>query len=242
LNNQQHEGHPLQSYYSRIYRTYDLVNRVFTFGQDKKWRRHLVDLLLKYKPRRILDLCCGTGDLSLEVARRTTSLMLITGYDLNNDMLRIAREKLLHLKDAHVEFVQGDAAQMPFPDAEFDAVIIGFGFRNLTFENPNRQLYIDEISRVMKPGSCLLILESAPPENHIIGWLHRMYLKAVLVPLGGWLSGHRDAYRYLAGSSAKYYKFHELQAMLQESFTGLQVEKSFLFGAANIMLAIRKGG
>jgi demethylmenaquinone methyltransferase / 2-methoxy-6-polyprenyl-1,4-benzoquinol methylase len=242
LNHPQNSGHPLQSYYSRIYRTYDLVNHVFTFGQDKKWRRHLVDVLLKYKPGRILDLCCGTGDLSFEVAGRTKSPLLITGYDLNNDMLNIAREKLGLLKYTHVEFLQGDAAEMPFPDAEFDAVIIGFGFRNLTFENPNCQRNIGEISRVMKPGSCLLILESAPPENHIIGWLHRIYLKAVLVPLGGLLSGYWDAYRYLAGSSVKYYKFPELQALLQQGFANLEIAKSFLFGAANIMLAIRKGG
>ena len=86
-------GYPLQEYYSRIYKTYDLVNRLFTFGQDKKWRRQTIEACLKDNPEKILDLCCGTGDLALGIARAARKPMSITGFDLNARMLEVAKNK-----------------------------------------------------------------------------------------------------------------------------------------------------
>ncbi|MBN1790788.1 MAG: class I SAM-dependent methyltransferase, partial [Bacteroidales bacterium] len=131
-------NHPLQSYYSRIHKTYDLVNRLFTFGLDRKWRRHTVEACLETHPRRILDLCCGTGDLAIGISKASAQPVKITGLDLNPQMLEVARQKAMHFALATVEFMQGDAAAMPFADGEFDCITIGFGFRNLTYENPKR--------------------------------------------------------------------------------------------------------
>src|SRR5512133_2209312 len=226
-------GHPLQQYYSRIYRTYDLVNRLFTLGLDKKWREFTVKECLSSHPSSVLDLCCGTGDLAIGIKKSNPGVR-VTGFDLNAEMLHIAAEKS-SVQAADVEFIRGDAGAMPFKDGEFDSVVIGFGFRNLTWENPSRDIHIREISRVLKPGGMLLILESARPENALIRLFYTLYLRAVLVPIGGVLSGDWNAYRYLAGSSAGFYSFDELKEILDRFGLSLSMKRRFLFGSANLL-------
>ena len=234
-------GFPLQDYYTRIYKSYDLVNRLFTFGLDKKWRRHTVEACLESNPQHILDLCCGTGDLAISISRAAVNPVRITGFDLNAKMLEIARQKAFRFNTMPVEFIQGDAGSMPFQDDEFDCITIGFGFRNLTFENPIRNQHIHEISRIMKIGARLIILESARPENKFIGFFYRLYLKSFLLPLGGLLSGDWNAYRYLAESSADFYSFPVLCKMLEDHQLNLHVEKKYLLGSVNLLIAIKKG-
>lgn len=232
---------PLQEYYSKIYRTYDLVNRIFTFGQDKKWRLRAAIACLRGNPDRILDLCCGTGDLALEIARLGGSHLKITGYDLNGRMLDIARKKAEQANIQSVEFLEGDAGSMPFANGEFDRITIGFGFRNLTWENPQRETHLNEISRIIKPGGRLMILESAIPRNPWIRIFYRLYLRLILVPLGGLLSGNWNAYRYLARSSSGFYDFATLQAMLRRFKLDLEVENLYLLGSVNLLIATREG-
>jgi demethylmenaquinone methyltransferase/2-methoxy-6-polyprenyl-1,4-benzoquinol methylase len=230
-------NHPLQSYYSRIHKTYDLVNRIFTFGLDRKWRRHTVEVCLGNRPRRILDLCCGTGDLAIGISRASSYPVRITGLDLNPQMLEVARQKAMHLALATVEFIQGDAGAMPFADGEFDCITIGFGFRNLTYENPKREQHLQEISRVMGPGAQLLILESARPENRFVNFFYRLYLRLFLVPLGGLLSGDWNAYRYLANSSAGFYSFAEMRKMLDANQLTLHTRRKYILGSVNLLIA-----
>lgn len=234
-------GHPLQLYYSRIYKTYDRVNRLFTFGLDARWRRHTVECCLRQHPYRILDLCCGTGDLAISIGQTATGKVFITGFDLNPEMLGIARQKARGLSSEKVEFLQGDAACMPFQNEEFDCITMGFGFRNLTFENPTREQNLKEISRVMKPGALLLILESARPESPLVALLYRFYLNFFLVPLGGILSGDWKAYRYLARSSAGFYSFGDLRSMLKAHHLELKIERKFLCGTVNLFMATKLG-
>lgn len=232
-------NHPLQFYYSRIYKTYDLVNRIFTFGLDKKWRNYTVKACLAKQPGCVLDLCCGTGDLTLALFKNAHSSMHITGYDLNPEMLELARKKAMQ-NQADVDFILGNAGSMPFSDNEFDAITIGFGFRNLTWHNSDREKYIREISRVLKPNGNLLILESARPENSVMAGLYNLYLKLILVPLGGMLSGSWKAYQYLAGSSAGFYNYAELQTILLEHRLDLHTRRIFLFGSVNLLIATKK--
>ena len=232
-------GFPLQDYYSRIYRTYDLVNRLFTFGLDERWRRHTVKECLACNPREILDLCCGTGDLAIRLAKASADGVHITGYDLNPHMLEMARTKAKKSNVTDVDFLQGDAGALPFCNQSFDCITIGFGFRNLTWENPAGEKHILEISRVMKPGARLFIIESAVPENRLVRLLYRMYLRIVLVPLGGLISGSFKAYHYLAGSSAGFYSTGELSRMLAACDLTLHSCKKYLFGSVNLLVATR---
>jgi demethylmenaquinone methyltransferase/2-methoxy-6-polyprenyl-1,4-benzoquinol methylase len=233
--------HPLQTYYSRIHKTYDLVNRLFTFGLDRKWRSYTVKVCLESHPAVILDLCCGTGDLAIALCKNTGGQIQVTGFDLNPEMLTIARQKATRMKAYSVAFIQGDAGSMPFNDGAFDCVTIGFGFRNLTWENPHRDKHIGEIARVMKPGARLLILESARPENKLIAFFYNLYLKLLLVPLGGLLSGDWQAYRYLAGSSSGFYSFDQLRELLHPYHLDLHRHRTFLSGSVNLLIASKKG-
>jgi demethylmenaquinone methyltransferase/2-methoxy-6-polyprenyl-1,4-benzoquinol methylase len=232
-------SHPLQSFYSRIHKTYDIVNRVFTLGLDRRWRSYTAKACLETKPYRVLDLCCGTGDLALTLMKSSSIPVQVTGYDMNAEMLSMAKLKAARL-EVNIDFVQGDAGSMPFSDEEFDGITIAFGFRNLTWENPARDKHIREISRILKPGATLFILESARPENKLIAFFYVLYLKLVLVPLGGMLSGDWQAYRYLAGSSACFYSIGELIELLKPFHLDLHRHKVFLFGAANLLIANKK--
>lgn len=229
-------NHPLQNYYSHIYKSYDLINTLFTFGCDRRWRNHLILECMKSHPAEVLDLCCGTGDLAIGLKKKGGWPVQVTAYDRNPDMLGIAVQKAeQHHQNIH--FMQGDAACMPFKDGEFDAIMIGFGFRNLTWENEDRERHISEISRIMKKDAQLFILESASPENPIIRFLYKIYLKIVLIPLGGLISGNLKAYHYLAGSSAGFYPYMTLKKMLAPHHLHLERHRTYMFGSVNILIA-----
>lgn len=234
--NTREKSYPLQTYYTRIHKSYDLVNTLFTLGLDKRWRSHTVIECLAMSPRKILDLCCGTGDLTIGLSKHAPKETYIAGYDLNKEMLDMALKKAEKV-GASPEFLRGDAASMPFNNEEFDCITIGFGFRNLTWKNPNRDKHLLEIRRVLKKEGTLLILESSRPGNKILSKLFTIYLKYALIPLGGFLSGDWNAYRYLANSSKDYYTFDQLKNLIEEFGFELSLSKRFLFGSANLLVA-----
>jgi demethylmenaquinone methyltransferase/2-methoxy-6-polyprenyl-1,4-benzoquinol methylase len=230
------KGFALNEFYSRIYKRYDLINRLFTFGLDQKWRKFTAKKCMAGYPSSILDLCCGTGDLVLNLCGQSNSNVVITGYDFNGKMLEVARRKIESKKIRNTSFVQGDAANMPFADGTFDAITIGFGFRNLTFNNTNSSKHISEMFRVLKPGGNLYILESSVPQNWFIRFFYNLYLYLFLIPLGALLSGDGKAYWYLAHSSSKFYNTTEIGNLLAEYGFGHVSVKRFFFGAANLIV------
>lgn len=230
------KGFALNEFYSRIYKRYDLINRLFTFGLDQKWRKITAKKCIESKPESILDLCCGTGDLILSLCKMRTGEENITGYDFNSKMLEVAQVKIDGKAQQKVTFLQGDAAAMPFENCSFDAITIGFGFRNLTFNNPNSNKHIEEMLRVLKPGGRLYILESGVPQNVIIRLFYNLYLYLFLIPLGALISGDGKAYWYLAHSSSKFYKIAEINNLLASFGFKKVLVKKFLFGAANLFV------
>lgn len=227
--------YPLQSFYRSIHSTYDLVNRLFTFGQDERWRRLAVKKAMESNPRQILDLCCGTGDLTIRFAALESPELVVTGYDFSEDMLRLALQKAIDRKVPSPVFIRGAAESMPFSDDGFDCITIGFGFRNLTFENPLKDRHINEIVRVLKPGGRLVILESSAPANRWIASFNRIYLKYMLTPLGGLISGDWTAYRYLAHSSMRFYTVAEVQDMFAPFGFSLLSRKSLMAGSVYLL-------
>jgi len=230
-------NHPLQKYYAKIYRRYDLVNSLFTLGMDRKWRRTTVQECMEGKPAKVLDLCCGTGDLAIELRRKCGENVSVTGYDLSHEMLHLATQKSLKKDFPDISFLQGDVSEMPFPDAEFDAISIGFGFRNLTFENANSDRHLGEIARVLKKRGKLCIIESAVPSGKLIRFFYKLYLRLILIPLGGVISGDWKAYRYLALSSANFYSETEVQDLLKQYDMHVRQVKRFFLGAVNLTVA-----
>ncbi|HER08626.1 MAG TPA: ubiquinone/menaquinone biosynthesis methyltransferase [Bacteroides sp.] len=235
------KDYPLKTFYGKIHGQYDRVNRIFTFGRDASWRRKAAAECLKVRPIRILDLCTGTGDFLLELARQANSPVELTGYDFSASMLELARKKSRGLEEQpeirSLNFVEGDVADMPFQNASFDAIGITFGIRNLLYENSGAGAHLSEIHRVLRPGGRLVILESSRPGNFLWRQFNALYLRLILPYLGGLLTGNLAAYRYLAQSSKNYYTRDQMIGILKNSGFRMISEKPLFLGSVMLLAA-----
>ncbi len=229
--------YPLKEYYSQIFRSYDLVNGLFTFGMDKRWRKDTAKYCLSYNPEVVIDLCCGTGDVAIKIAEFSDRTMKITGYDFNGDMLDYAKIKVSKKQLKDIEFIQGDAANIPFKDKTYDCMTIAFGFRNLCYDNPALEKHMREMNRVLKEGGKLIILESGVPSNPVIKLLYRLHLHVILIPLGGLLSGNWKAYKYLVRSAENFFSIDEIKQLLTRFGFEMVKVKQYFMGAANLIVA-----
>ena len=234
---------PLQTFYGSIHATYDRVNRLFTFGRDRAWRRRAAEALLRSEPVRILDLCTGTGDFALELARQAPRGPVpvdLTGFDFSPQMLQEAAKKQEELQGRgtypEVWFVEGDAGAMPFEDGRFDSVGITFGLRNLVYENSSASRHLSEIRRVLRPAGQLVVLESSKPGAPLWRVFHDFYLRFILPYLGGLVSGNLKAYQYLATSSKNYYTREEMGNILEVA--GFEVIHSRSLFLGSVMLLV----
>lgn len=234
---------PLHSFYGDIHATYDRVNRIFTFGRDRSWRRTAAGELLKSKPDRILDLCTGTGDFALELARQSFRLdrePRLTAFDFSSEMLQEARrkqEEVLSLNpQPRISFVEGDAANMPFEEGHFDSMGITFGIRNLVYENSRAPEHLGEMLRVLRPGGQLVVLESCRPGSALWRVFNNFYLRFILPYLGGLISGNLKAYQYLASSSKNYYTIEEMGKILDEAGFTLIRSRSLFLGSVMLLI------
>ncbi len=235
---------PLQSFYGDIHSSYDRINHIFTFGRDRAWRRKAVIELLKKNPGRVLDLCTGTGDFVLEVARNANEDVELTGYDFSPDMLGVAREKFSYLSKRavipSVTFLEGDAGEMPFENGAFDALGITFGIRNLVYKNSRADRHLSEINRVLQPGGQLVVLESSRPGNPVWRLFNTIYLRFILPYLGGLISGNLKAYQYLASSSKNYYTIKEMGAILATAGFEVSGSRSLFLGSVMLLILEKK--
>jgi demethylmenaquinone methyltransferase/2-methoxy-6-polyprenyl-1,4-benzoquinol methylase len=179
---------------------YDLLNHVLSLNIDKRWRRMVAEELRDVLDRRdaiVLDVACGTGDLSLELNRGRKAR--IVGTDFCRPMLAFAKSKSAE-EAAVIPYVEGDAMKLPFDNDGFDAVTIAFGLRNLAnFADGLKELY-----RIIKPGGRIAILEFSAPVLPGFGKLFNLYFSHILPRIGGAISGSRGAYEYLPDSVAKF--------------------------------------
>ncbi|MFC1871579.1 ubiquinone/menaquinone biosynthesis methyltransferase [Chloroflexota bacterium] len=240
--NQRAESMPLHGMFTVLPPRYDLVNRVITWGQDVRWRRQAAAECLVMKPRQVLDLGCGTGDLAVELARQAAPGVEVTGIDYSQPMLELAARKAARLAPARkLAFVLGEAAELPFPDGDFDCVGISFAFRNLTYKNPLLKQHVAEVFRVLRNGGRFVIVETSQPGVGLIRWLYHRYLHWFVYPLGYLLSGNKGAYRYLVESAARFYTSEELKEILLTAGFSRVLYHPRLFGAVGIHVAIKGG-
>jgi demethylmenaquinone methyltransferase/2-methoxy-6-polyprenyl-1,4-benzoquinol methylase len=196
--------------FGRIAPRYDLLNHLLSLDIDKLWRRRVArqfSAILHDPSARVLDLCCGTGDLALAFRKEAPAGAAIVGSDFVPEMLVRARAKAAG-RGSGVTFVEADALALPFGDASFDLVSCAFGFRNLA----NYHRGLAEILRVLRPGGVAAILEFAEPRGKLFGSLYRFYFRRVLPRLGGLISGSGCAYAYLPDSVSKFPSPEALQA------------------------------
>jgi demethylmenaquinone methyltransferase / 2-methoxy-6-polyprenyl-1,4-benzoquinol methylase len=196
--------------FGRIAQRYDLANRVLSGGIDTYWRRRLVTQVRDSHPRDVLDLATGSGDVALALARAMGPGLRVVGMDFCTPMIAEAAAKKAARPAAYagVEFREGDGLAIPLADAGFDAVTIAFGIRNMA----DRARCLSEILRVLRPGGRLFVLEFSRPWNWLRP-LYSLYLRRVLPPVAGALTGDRGAYEYLGGSIEG---FPEREALSEE--------------------------
>ena len=238
---------PLHSFYGDIHASYDRVNRIFTFGRDRSWRKRAAKELLKSQPGRVLDLCTGTGDFLLELARQTdqgAGGIKLTGFDFSSEMLKEAQLKQKQFqkgnRQVEIYFMEGDAGEMPFEDGHFDSMGITFGIRNLVYKNSNATKHLAEMSRVMKNGGELVVLESSKPASPLWRIFNGFYLRFILPYMGGLISGNLKAYRYLASSSKNYYTIEEMAKILEVAGFDLILSKSLFLGSVMLLVLQKK--
>ena len=180
--------------FDRIASTYDPVNRILSFGLDKRWRRKVGQMIPQKDGVALLDLATGTGDQVMTLCSRHDNITKAVGMDLSEKMLDVGRQKIQKtpLKD-RIEMKTGDAVQLPLTNDSFDVVTMSFGIRNV----PDVPAALREMHRVLRTGGKTLILEFSMPRNPILRWGHLFYLRYVLPLVGGLISRDFKAYRYL---------------------------------------------
>ncbi|MBL4819087.1 MAG: bifunctional demethylmenaquinone methyltransferase/2-methoxy-6-polyprenyl-1,4-benzoquinol methylase UbiE [Deltaproteobacteria bacterium] len=180
--------------FNQIAHRYDFLNRLLSLGLDQYWRKQAISFLPKSPNLKVLDIATGTADLALMMAQRHDHIERVVGVDIAKDMLQIGRRKV---KEAglcdKIHLDTGDALKLEFPNESFDAVTVAFGLRNM----PNQAEAVREMRRVVKPGGRLIILEFSMPKHPIFRLIYLAYFRHILPVVGGLLSGHYQAYRYL---------------------------------------------
>jgi demethylmenaquinone methyltransferase/2-methoxy-6-polyprenyl-1,4-benzoquinol methylase len=214
--------------FSSIAPTYDRANHLLSFGLDRRWwRRTAVTFheILARPDARVLDICCGTGDLTgALLAERAANAEPVTGLDFSREMLCLAERKYA---GANVRWVEGDAMALPFPDNTFDLVTSAFGFRNLR----NYAAGLREIHRVLRPGGSIGILECNQPDG-LSGALYDLYFHRMLPIVGGWISGKRSAYEWLPSSVQRFPRPPRMFELMQDAgFTSCVWDGYFLRAA-----------
>jgi len=213
------EPDAVRGMFDRIAPVYDVMNRVMTAGLDRKWRRLTIEAVVR-PGDRVLDACCGTGDLAVAAERRGAT---VTGLDFSAAMLERARRK-----SPTVEWIEGDLLALPFADDTFDAATVGFGVRNVA----DLDLAVAELRRVLRPGGRLAILEITQARG-VLRPFFSLWFDRIVPLLGKVLPGGR-AYAYLPASVRRFPGAEALAALLERG--GLEQARFRLLGGSIVAL------
>jgi demethylmenaquinone methyltransferase/2-methoxy-6-polyprenyl-1,4-benzoquinol methylase len=222
--------------FSGIARRYDVLNHILSANIDKRWRRLVSEKLksvLDDENAVVLDVACGTGDLSIEL--RSKAKARVIGTDFCRPMLAIAKTKTAGLGHT-IPYVEGDALGLSFANESFDAVTIAFGLRNLA----NFQDGLTELHRILKKGGKLAILEFSSPVVPGFRQLFNFYFTSILPRIGGAVSGSRGAYEYLPDSVSKFPDQKDLAEMMRETGFGHVEYKNLTGGIAALHLGTKE--
>jgi demethylmenaquinone methyltransferase / 2-methoxy-6-polyprenyl-1,4-benzoquinol methylase len=199
--------------FGRVAHRYDLANHLLSFNIDRYWRAYTVKRVLRIlddREARVLDICCGTGDLVLALERARRAAVL--GSDFCHPMLVAARHKFERRRKQSPLF-EADALHLPLADSSLDLITVAFGFRNLA----NYDAGLREMRRVLRPGGLAAILEFSQPPNQAFAALYNFYSRHILPVIGGALTGDPGAYRYLPESVRKFPAAEDLAADMRRA-------------------------
>ena len=233
----------LNELFDSIATRYDLINDLQSLGMHRRWKKRLLKLAAGRPGERALDLCCGTGDISFALARQGIEVI---GLDFNEPMLAVAaqRSKAQSSKSPAgtpmlpVQFLRGDAQQIPFPDASFDLVVISYGLRNLN----DWETGLREMQRVTRPGGRLLVLDFGKPDNALWRGIYFTYLKWFVPLLGRLFCGDADTHGYILESLKHYAAQKRVAAKMEElQLTDVRIV-NLMGGAMSINYAAKPNG
>lgn len=199
----------IQTIFNSISDDYDHMNDIISFNQHTIWRNRTNKEIFVKPGQKVLDLCCGTGDWTIQLAENQEAE--ITGLDFSENMLKVAAGKTAQCNN--ITLTQGDATDLPYDDNTFDIVTIGFGLRNL----PDYLSGIKEFYRVLKPGGQLVILETSNPESKLMNFGFKIYFGKIMPVLGEKIAGSGQEYTWLFESTSKFLSKEELKTMMQQN-------------------------
>lgn len=227
-----HFAEQVNRMFDRIADRYDLLNSVMTAGLHHRWRHRAADRAELAPGDAALDVCCGTGDLTLELASRVSPDGYVVGCDFSEPMLDLARRKAAQRNVAAARFEWADALQLPYDAGRFDAVTVGFGIRN--FADRDRGLL--EMARVLRPGGRLVILEITEPKRPPLSTFYSLWFDRIVPKLGS-AAGDAEAYSYLPESVHSFPSPHGLAEKMDAAGLG-QIRWTVLAGG---IIAIHSG-
>jgi demethylmenaquinone methyltransferase/2-methoxy-6-polyprenyl-1,4-benzoquinol methylase len=219
----------VRAMFSRLAERYDLVNDVMSFGMHRKWKRDAVRLALEglAPPVRILDLCCGTGDMCFLASELGAAP--VVGADFTLPMLAVARRRA-ESRSGRPGFVGADALRLPFADGSFDAITVGYGLRNVA--DPRGALA--EMRRVLAPGGRAVVLDFGKPDNAVASALYFAYLKTMMPAVGWIFHGDPETYLYIPASLERYPAQRGVEEMMREAGFGKARYENRLLGTMGL--------
>ena len=233
--NQGDKTEQVRQMFDSIAPAYDFMNRAMTLGIDIWWRRLAVKRLRKHNPSVILDVATGTGDFAIQL-HNSLHPRHITGIDLSQGMLDEAHRKISEKGlEKFISFEQGDCMALPMQDNTFDAVTVAFGVRNFEHLLQGYQ----EMTRVLKPGGILCVLELSTPTNRLIRWFYDLYTLHIIPWVGSLKSGDKSAYRYLPQSIAAVPQGEDMLQLMRDAGLRDTCCKRLTLGTCTIYTAIK---
>ncbi|MCK4886798.1 MAG: bifunctional demethylmenaquinone methyltransferase/2-methoxy-6-polyprenyl-1,4-benzoquinol methylase UbiE [Planctomycetes bacterium] len=221
--------------FDEISGSYDIVNRLISFGIDRSWRKRLVSYIPDDEGLRVLDLATGTGDVAIEAIKTKSNIASVAGVDLSEKMMEIGKKKVEAAGAGNkVIFKKGDLLSLPFSNGSFDCVTMAFGLRNAV----DTTKCISEISRVLKAGGKALVLEFSLPRNFLFRAAYLFYFKYILPIAGGAISGNMKAYQYLNSTVVSFASPEKVAAMMAEAYLEVKME-SLSLGIVTIYIATK---
>jgi len=219
--------------FSSVASRYDVMNDLMSMGIHRLWKRFVVDLAGVRAGERVLDVAGGTGDLAREFRRAAGERGQVLLADINAEMLLQGRARLADRGIVDVPMIRADAQALPFADASFDCITIGFGLRNVT----DKDAALRSMRRVLKPGGRLLVLEFSKPLNAGLAKVYDQYSFKLLPLMGRLVAGDADSYRYLAESI----RMHPDQATLKGMMETAGLQRVQVYNLTGGIVAVHRG-
>src|SRR5690625_3312745 len=222
--------------FEKIYNKYDSMNSIISFQRHKSWRKNVMKQMAVRQGASALDVCCGTGDWTLSLSEQVGNSGKVVGLDFGENMLSVAKQKKEDLNAKNIQFIHGNAMELPFEDNTFDYVTIGFGLRNV----PDYLTVLKELYRVVKPKGIVVCLETSQPT--LIGFrqLYYFYFRFIMPMIGKVFAKSYQEYAWLHESAKDFPDKKELKQMfLEVGFSQVKI-KSYTGGVAAMHMGYKQ--